>query len=197
MAVAAVLALVLSACGGQRLRHPREARPPGGSEQAAAHSVVRGRLADRIAVLDRGRVLQVDTPVELYRRPRGRFVAGFVGSNNLLPRLSASGGLEVPGVGVLPAPLGAGTGAKGGAGIVAVRPESIRLAAADAHGTEAVPCGTVLDVSFHGGSSRIAVAVAGLEAPVLVTTEGPAAVTAGTRVAPPWDPGSAVLIETE
>ncbi|CAM5293615.1 ABC transporter ATP-binding protein [Streptomyces aurantiogriseus] len=158
-------------------------------------------LADRIAVLDRGRVLQVDTPVGLYRRPRGRFVAGFVGSNNLFRgRLRASGGLEVPGVGVLPAPVGAEAGATAGAAIVAVRPEGVRLAAADAHGTvgaEAVLSGTVLDVSFHGGSSRIAVTVAGLETPVLVTTSGPATVTAGARVTLSWDADSAVLIETE
>ncbi|MGR3932302.1 hypothetical protein [Streptomyces sp. BRA346] len=64
-------------------------------------------LADRIAVLDAGRVQQVDTPVELYQHPRSRFVAGFVGANNVFSgRLMPSGGLDVPGVGVLPAPAG-------------------------------------------------------------------------------------------
>ncbi|MEU9290938.1 ABC transporter ATP-binding protein [Streptomyces sp. NPDC048275] len=151
-------------------------------------------LADRIAVLDRGRVLQVDTPVELYRRPQGRFVAGFVGSNNIFSgQLRPSGGLDVPGVGVLPAPAGAGTGA----GLVAVRPESIRVAAANTEDGEGLLSGTVLDVSFHGGSSRIAVTVPGLQPPVLVVASGPAAVTAGTPVALSWDPGSAVLVETE
>lgn len=144
-------------------------------------------LADRIAVLDRGRVHQVDTPVELYRHPRGRFVAGFVGANNVFSgRLLPSGGLDVPGVGVLPAPAG------DTAGLVAVRPENIRLAA---EGANAPLPGTVLDISYFGGSSRIAVTVPGLDRPVLLTVPGPATVTSGARVALSWDPDSAVLIE--
>jgi spermidine/putrescine ABC transporter ATP-binding subunit len=152
-------------------------------------------LADRIAVLDRGRVLQVDTPVELYGRPRSRFVAGFVGSNNLFSgRLLASGGLSAPGVGVLPAPADGRTGV----GLVAVRPENISLTAADAPGAEqALLRGTVLDVSFHGGSSRIAVTVPGLRRPVLITASGPAPVAVGTPVCLSWDSGSAVLIERD
>jgi iron(III) transport system ATP-binding protein len=42
-------------------------------------------LADRIAVMRRGRVLQVDVPAELYARPLDRFVATFVGDADLLP----------------------------------------------------------------------------------------------------------------
>lgn len=41
-------------------------------------------IADRIAVLDRGRLLQVGRPAEIYRRPRNRFVAEFVGEGNFL-----------------------------------------------------------------------------------------------------------------
>jgi multiple sugar transport system ATP-binding protein len=40
-------------------------------------------LGDRIAVLDRGRLQQVGTPGELYRRPANRFVAGFMGSPSM------------------------------------------------------------------------------------------------------------------
>src|SRR5438309_8639319 len=47
-------------------------------------------VADRIAVLKGGRLIQVGTPGELYHRPRTSFVAGFVGQTNLLPgRLTA------------------------------------------------------------------------------------------------------------
>jgi iron(III) transport system ATP-binding protein len=41
-------------------------------------------IADRIAVMDRGRVLQVGTPREIYARPRARAVAAFMGETNLL-----------------------------------------------------------------------------------------------------------------
>jgi iron(III) transport system ATP-binding protein len=42
-------------------------------------------LSDRVAVMKDGRVLQVGAPKEIYERPRTRFVADFVGTNNLVP----------------------------------------------------------------------------------------------------------------
>ena len=42
-------------------------------------------LADRVAVMRAGRIEQVDTPAQLYRRPANTFVAGFLGFHNLLP----------------------------------------------------------------------------------------------------------------
>ena len=41
-------------------------------------------MADRVAVLNAGRLEQVDTPVALYAAPRTRFVADFIGTANLL-----------------------------------------------------------------------------------------------------------------
>jgi putative spermidine/putrescine transport system ATP-binding protein len=41
-------------------------------------------MADRIAVFNEGKVMQVATPAEIYHRPRSRFVADFVGSSNIL-----------------------------------------------------------------------------------------------------------------
>ena len=49
-------------------------------------------LSDRVAVMKDGRVLQVGAPKELYERPRTRFVADFVGTNNLVDR----GGARAP-----------------------------------------------------------------------------------------------------
>ena len=44
-------------------------------------------LADRIGIMDRGKLMQVGTPLEIYRRPQNLFVAGFIGSPpmNLVP----------------------------------------------------------------------------------------------------------------
>jgi putative spermidine/putrescine transport system ATP-binding protein len=42
-------------------------------------------MADRVAVFNDGRIMQVGTPQEIYRRPSTRFVADFVGSSNILP----------------------------------------------------------------------------------------------------------------
>lgn len=54
-------------------------------------------MADRVAVLDEGRIQQVGTPMEIYNRPANRFVAGFIGnpSMNLLPCQVAMSGDEV------------------------------------------------------------------------------------------------------
>ncbi|MXN66248.1 polyamine ABC transporter ATP-binding protein [Stappia sp. GBMRC 2046] len=47
-------------------------------------------VADRIAVMDRGRIIQVATPAEIYETPNSRFVADFIGSINLIEARVAS-----------------------------------------------------------------------------------------------------------
>lgn len=48
-------------------------------------------MADRIAVMDRGRIVQVAPPNELYEQPRSRFVAEFVGDVNIFEGTVAGG----------------------------------------------------------------------------------------------------------
>jgi putrescine transport system ATP-binding protein len=48
-------------------------------------------MASRIAVMNRGRLVQTGTPAEVYERPRSRFVAGFVGEVNLFEGELAAG----------------------------------------------------------------------------------------------------------
>lgn len=85
-------------------------------------------LADRIAVLNAGRVEQVDAPVTLYERPATPFVAGFVGANNLFTGTACAGGLSCEGLGVLAGPDGLEEGASA---LLAVRPERVVLAPAE------------------------------------------------------------------
>jgi spermidine/putrescine transport system ATP-binding protein len=49
-------------------------------------------MSDRIAVMSNGLVEQVDTPVNVYERPRTTFVAGFIGVSNLMPGTVTSAG---------------------------------------------------------------------------------------------------------
>jgi multiple sugar transport system ATP-binding protein len=60
-------------------------------------------LADRMAVMEQGRIRQLDTPSNCFLRPANLFVAGFIGSTpmNLLPATVQDGGLEVAGQNVL------------------------------------------------------------------------------------------------
>jgi len=96
-------------------------------------------LSHRIAVMDRGRVEQVDTPPQLYGHPRNRFVASFIGRCNVVEvTVSASGGaalaLDAGRLGALVAPARPDL-APGTRGALAVRPEQVRIG----------PQGTVAD----------------------------------------------------
>ncbi|MER2133567.1 MAG: ABC transporter ATP-binding protein [Arthrobacter sp.] len=115
-------------------------------------------MADRVAVLNAGRLEQVDTPVALYAAPRTRFVADFIGTANLLDGTAVAGGIALETGLVLAADhtLPAGTPAT-----AVVRPEDVILAPAGAGTLE----GTVVDTFFLGGTSTVSVQVPGLAAP--------------------------------
>ncbi|MDH2430660.1 ABC transporter ATP-binding protein [Sphaerisporangium sp. TRM90804] len=68
-------------------------------------------MADRVAVMSAGRIVQVGTPAEVFRRPSTTFVASFIGSTpmNLLPGVVRDGALRVAG-GALPLPAGLADG---------------------------------------------------------------------------------------
>ena len=83
-------------------------------------------MADRIGVMQDGRLLQVGTPDALYERPNSRFVAEFLGAANLLPVEVAADGLRLrhDGLGLA---LCAAAQAQPGPALLAIRPERLRL----------------------------------------------------------------------
>ena len=117
-------------------------------------------LADRIAVLSDGRVRQVGTPTEVYRRPANTFVASFIGStpmNLLAGTVTADGHVQV-GDARLPAPAAAASLPGGTPVVYGIRPEYVRLVA----GPAADAVSGEITVVENLGSSQ------------LVTLEGPA-----------------------
>ena len=101
-------------------------------------------LADRIVVFNAGRVEQVGSPMELYRRPVNKFVAGFLGSPriNFLPAEASSGttGLELRLPADEPGLVLTGLGQRMGATsslTLGVRPESLILVRGQARGIQA------------------------------------------------------------
>src|SRR5256885_13811733 len=54
-------------------------------------------ISDRVAVLHRGRVVQVGTAEDLFQRPRTRFVAEFIGKTNLVDTVAAEAGVVTRG----------------------------------------------------------------------------------------------------
>ena len=83
-------------------------------------------LADRLVVMNGGRVEQVGPPLELYERPATQFVAGFLGSPgmNFLPVTREASGWRLPDGSRLGAPAGPDV-AVGGAVTLGVRPEDL------------------------------------------------------------------------
>jgi putative spermidine/putrescine transport system ATP-binding protein len=109
-------------------------------------------IADRIAVLNRGRLEQFATPADVYDRPASLFVNGFVGTTNrlagTLDRLDATGAVVLLDSGVRLACARAAGAAPGSRVVVSVRPERLRLARRE--GGEAIP-GTLRAVLPLGG----------------------------------------------
>ena len=122
-------------------------------------------MSDRIAVMQAGRIDQLGSPREIYERPATRFVAGFIGTSNLLdgPVDSVGAGVAVIGYGpgervLVPVPE---TVKPGDALEVSVRPEKIDLCRDEPAGTSgSVLSGVVREVVYHGTSTNYTVKTA-------------------------------------
>jgi len=95
-------------------------------------------MANRIAVFDHGRIMQVGSPEDIYQRPQSRFVADFVGSSNVLPPdfVARHGGQRR---------------------WASLRPEAIRIVDGEAGALTA----TVVSRSYLGGATRLGLDVEG------------------------------------
>jgi iron(III) transport system ATP-binding protein len=125
-------------------------------------------MSDCIAVMEKGRIVQVDEPRAVYFRPANEFVASFIGAANLLNGIclgavdaGATGAVRLADGAEIVCVFPAGS-APGRAATVSVRPESIVLApSGTGAGNEAnVLRGTVSAASFQGGSVRYDIVVA-------------------------------------
>ena len=113
-------------------------------------------ISDRVAVMHEGRVEQVDTPEAVYREPATRFVAEFVGDNNVFEAVvgPAGSGATIEGATV---PLPSGTDLDSGETVtLSVRPEAITVDGGE-HGTDdrATLSATVDTVEFLGDAYRV------------------------------------------
>ena len=163
-------------------------------------------LANRIAVMDRGRIRQVGTPTEIYEYPRTRFVADFIGSINMLDgRVAAIEGaiarVELPDYGAVDAKAAPGVDA-GQAVTLAIRPEKIAITRERPAGTNAVE-GVVEDLGYFGKDSLYRVRLAsGRILSVLSTNarrvgENERVAQWEDRVWLAFDPSAAILLPEE
>jgi len=114
-------------------------------------------VADRIAVMDRGRIVQVGTPAEVYEQPNSRYVASFVGDVNLIEGrliMTGPGGSHIDSAaGVKLATAQRLDGAPGAVVWVALRPEKLRIATEPPSSAENCAAGRVVDVAYLGNVS--------------------------------------------
>jgi len=118
-------------------------------------------LADRLAVMDLGRIIQVGSPQELYNRPLDVFVARLLGPTNLLQGQVESHGTDSTGEVVVRTPLGrligqmiAGQTPQGAPVTISVRPETLSLGPAIPAGWNRFPA-TVERIIFRGELRQI------------------------------------------
>jgi len=160
-------------------------------------------MANRIAVMDKGRVRQIATPSELYEHPTSRFVADFIGKVNLLAARATGAArgrvtCEVEGIGRFAIPNDRDVS---GDVSVAVRPEKLSLSPTrpKAGGLVAVMA-TVQDVAYYGDTSHVfLVTDAGIELSVNVQNErrGGSDLKRQQKVWASWQPADSLVLTEE
>ncbi len=150
-------------------------------------------MADTIAVMNEGRIEQLDAPAELYERPRTAFVAGFLGVSNLLHgTVSGDGVVRLDGGGEVRAAPGSLAG-RSGPVAVGVRPEKVRLGAGGANALE----GAIAEVAYIGVSNQYIVNTLAGPLTVYVQNADPGArpARAGDPVTVSWSPEATFVVE--
>jgi putative spermidine/putrescine transport system ATP-binding protein len=135
-------------------------------------------MADRVAIFNDGKIVQVGAPTEVYEKPQSRFVADFVGSSNLLsPEIAANHG--------------------GKAKWTCLRPEKVGVFPVD---TEVKPTqahfdGEIKMVGYQGAVTRFGVEHEGVRLAAEVPAEAGARFDQGDRVRLIWPKSAMVVLE--
>ncbi len=141
-------------------------------------------LSDHVVVLHQGQVQQIDSPTDIYHRPRNRFVADFLGIANFLEGQAQPGGIRLPDGQLAPA----ATQDASGSVVGVLRPERIRLA--NGQGPQRALAGQVSEAVFLGESVRYTIAMESGLTLMAQTSESAQHFAEGTHVTLDWDPDS-------
>ena len=149
-------------------------------------------MADRIAVMNDGRIEQIGTPEEIYRRPLSRFVADFIGESNFLE-------VERVGEGQVVAAGGSAVACSEYSGwkraTLMIRPEAVRVMAGNGHREGLV--GRVVSSSFLGSFTRVAVQCDGTQILAALQGESAALLANGDTATVTWAADDAVVLDPE
>ena len=150
-------------------------------------------MADRIAVMNHGRIEQLGTPSELYESPRTAFVAGFLGVSNLIPgdvtgpetvRLRGGPAVRVP---------RAAVDARSGGVAVGIRPEKIELGGQRENRLD----GSIVESAYVGVATQYIVETACGRLTVYVQNANPGGTAAlEGRVMLSWSPEATFVVDS-
>ena len=129
-------------------------------------------MADRVVVMNQGRIDQVGTPMQVYREPETAFVADFVGKSNILPAVvGADAGLEIGSIRL----KGNGATASyrpGSLVSVFLRPEDVVVRGAADALADSMP-GRIENVELLGAVCRLGIRIEGLESQLVYADFSP------------------------
>ncbi len=122
-------------------------------------------VASRVAVMDNGKIVQVDTPPKIYETPNSTYVADFIGDVNLLhgrAEIRADGLASLAWAeGATPIKGTAGEGLQGGEASFVIRPEKVTITASKPKDRTNVVKGKILDIAYLGNLSTYHVELPG------------------------------------
>ena len=156
-------------------------------------------LSDRVAVMGEGRILQMDSPRQIYERPKSREVADFIGQMNLLSGVIESVGdkvtVKTPTLGDVCVENNDQDVAVGDAVTLAIRPENLKLRSASAPGAVRV---TLAASAFWGHTTYYRVVVTGAEGESLDVAQQDysGSERAGDEAWLGFDPGDLLLLKS-
>jgi spermidine/putrescine ABC transporter ATP-binding subunit len=163
-------------------------------------------LSDRIAVMSRGEVKQLDTPNELYERPISREVASFIGTMNFFDgRVTGSTAkavtVDAAGLGKMSIPRSQIPFHEGDRVHIAIRPEKLELSETASEDVSASARGTLQNAAYLGERSHYYVKLDNVEAPVAVSAQnrfgGSFTIEEGKPVWLKWRNEAAVLLRAD
>ncbi len=140
-------------------------------------------LSDVIVVMEKGCIVQVGTPQDIYQRPASSYVADFIGETNLIPGQisSAAGGTSRATTPIGELTIQSGAFSVGDDVTIAIRPETIVTNPAD---DLSKGQGTVRATSFLGAFTRIEIEANGTS--LIVSSSGPPTVDVGDTITFGW-----------
>jgi putrescine transport system ATP-binding protein len=154
-------------------------------------------MAQRVAVMNQGRLMQTGPPSDIYERPNSRFVADFVGAVNLFEGELVAGfntlSLKIAGAGQ-PIPLPGSVELPAGTRLaLALRPEKLRLARERPEGFALAA--TIASIGYQGGHSTVHLATpSGAKLRAHLPSAAAGGLARGSAMWASWAPEDAVVL---